>query len=180
METPVVAVWRQVAVGLGSNLGDRHGNMNTGATALQGLAGCRTFCWSSFYETTPVDCIDDLPFLNAAVRFETRLDPYSLLTALLDIENSLGRQRPYMNAPRPLDLDLLFYDELLLDETRLQLPHPRLHQRLFVLVPLTEVAGRMKHPRLGKTVAQLAHGFGEGQNESGVISKSQLGWSFEL
>jgi 2-amino-4-hydroxy-6-hydroxymethyldihydropteridine diphosphokinase len=110
---------------------------------------------SSLYETDPVGYLDQPPFLNAVVALETALSPADLLHRLLQIEADLGRVRSFQDAPRTLDLDLLLVDDLTLDTPDLTLPHPRLHQRAFVLVPLAEIAPAALHPRLTQTAAQL-------------------------
>jgi 2-amino-4-hydroxy-6-hydroxymethyldihydropteridine diphosphokinase len=116
---------------------------------------------SSLYSTTPVGApvgfADQPRFLNAAVALETTLTPFELLGAVLLIEREFGRDRidSVPNGPRTLDLDILLYDDLVLSEAGLEIPHPRLAQRAFVLVPLNEIAPNFRDPRTGKTVSQL-------------------------
>jgi len=144
------------AVGLGTNLGDRLDNLLRARRGLEALPGCHDFCFSPIYETAPVDCPEPLPFLNAAVCFETRLAPHTLLGELLDLEDEAGRTRPYANAPRPLDLDLLIHGQSQVAEDDLRVPHPRLAQRLFVLAPLADCLGT-DHPvpGTGATLGRL-------------------------
>jgi len=112
---------------------------------------------SSFYETAPVGFADQPSFLNAAVALETDLDPQSLLDQLLAIERSFGRDRSHgiPNGPRTLDLDLLLYGNRILESPTLQLPHPRMAQRSFVLIPMAEIAPLLIHPQLEQSMSQL-------------------------
>jgi 2-amino-4-hydroxy-6-hydroxymethyldihydropteridine diphosphokinase len=117
---------------------------------------------SRLYETEPVGYLEQPHFLNAVVALETSLAPGDLLRSLLGIERDLGRTRYFPNAPRTLDLDLLLVDEFVLDTPDLTLPHPRLHERAFVLVPLAELAPDMVHPGSGQTVRELVRTLPDG------------------
>ena len=110
---------------------------------------------SSVYETQPTDYKDQPRFLNMALEFETLLEPLNLLELLLGVENQMGRTRNRRYGPRNIDLDLLLYDDLVLNSDKLTLPHPRMHQRRFVLVPLTEIAPKVVHPLLKKSSERL-------------------------
>ncbi|MET0519319.1 MAG: 2-amino-4-hydroxy-6-hydroxymethyldihydropteridine diphosphokinase [Burkholderiaceae bacterium] len=141
-------------VGLGANLGDPAQALAAALNALQQLPRTRLTGASSLYRSAPVDA-GGPDFLNAVARIETGLAPEPLLAALLAIEQAQGRARPYHHAPRTLDLDLLLYGDTVLDTPRLSLPHPRLHRRAFVLLPLLELAPLQEAPGLGMLAAYL-------------------------
>lgn len=141
----------RVFVGLGANLGDAHATLASALKALDDHPAITRVATSSLYRTAPVDAIGP-DYLNAVAELRTSLAPLALLEALQAIETEHGRQRPYLNAPRSLDLDLLLYGQRELDHPQLRLPHPRLHQRAFVLEPLAEIAPELVHPRLGLLV----------------------------
>ncbi|MGC1783159.1 MAG: 2-amino-4-hydroxy-6-hydroxymethyldihydropteridine diphosphokinase [Acidobacteriaceae bacterium] len=142
-------------IGLGSNLEDREANMRSAITALRRIGSVEKI--SSFYETEPVGTISQPDFLNAVVTLQTELSPEYLLAALLRIERDHGRDRSATppKGPRTLDLDLLAYDDLVLETPSLTLPHPSLAGRRFVLVPLAEIAPEWRHPVNRKTASQL-------------------------
>jgi 2-amino-4-hydroxy-6-hydroxymethyldihydropteridine diphosphokinase len=126
-------------VGLGANLGDPHAAIASALAAIEALPDTRLAAVSSLYRSAPLEAAGP-DFVNAVACVETDLSPQVLLAALQAIETGHGRARPHRNAPRTLDLDLLLYDALVLDAPGLQLPHPRMHQRAFVLRPLAEIA----------------------------------------
>lgn len=147
-------------LGLGSNLGDRGQWIERALEALSAVNGLRftvrADC-SGLYETAPVDApYDAPPYLNAVLRVRTVLDPPALLQACLEIESRLGRERSTVNASRTIDIDLLLYGDSIVDERDLKVPHPRLHERRFVLEPLCELAPGLIHPTLGMTIETLA------------------------
>ena len=141
-------------IGLGANLGDAPGTLRAAVQALAALPGCRLAVVSSLYRSAPVDATGP-DFFNAVAVLQTTLAPLALLDALQAIEWRFGRQRPYPNAPRTLDLDLLLMGDLALQTPRLTLPHPRLHQRAFVLQPLLEIAPDVAAPGLGPLALHL-------------------------
>lgn len=142
------------AVAVGSNLGDRAAHLAFARAHLETLlSGCR---FSTVHETEPVGVVGSQPpFLNAVAVGATDLTPRELLTVLLALEQFRGRQRPQVNAPRTLDLDLILHGEAIVDRPDLRVPHPRFRERLFVLEPLVEVAPLLVDPVTGKTAAEL-------------------------
>jgi len=127
-------------IGLGANLGEPAEQVRAGLHALERLRDTRLAAVSSLYRTAPIGYLDQPDFINAVARLETTLDARALLDALLDIEREHGRVREFANAPRTLDLDLLLYGDETVTETGLTIPHPRMHERAFVMVPLSEIA----------------------------------------
>jgi 2-amino-4-hydroxy-6-hydroxymethyldihydropteridine diphosphokinase len=135
-------------VGLGANLGDGVGALRSALTAIAQLPATELVACSRFYSSAPVDA-GGPDYTNAVAQLSTRLDPFKLLGMLQAIERAHGRERPYPNAPRRLDLDLLLYGERVIDTPVLRLPHPRMHARAFVLRPLSELAPALVIPGRG-------------------------------
>jgi 2-amino-4-hydroxy-6-hydroxymethyldihydropteridine diphosphokinase len=153
MERPVPRQARLVLIGLGGNTGEPPRTLATAVEALRGILGeVRT---SALYRTAPVGFADQPDFANLVVRGWTTLVPLELLRALQEVEQRLGRRRSFRNAPRAVDLDLLAYGDLVVDSAELVLPHPRLHERAFVLVPLRDVAPEWRHPISGRNAAEM-------------------------
>ena len=143
----------EACLGLGSNLGDREANIREGVRLLGEHAERITV--SSLYETTPQGFQLQPPFINAACRAWTALDPFELMARVTEIEKAVGRKTTFVNGPRTLDIDILFYGRCVLNQPGLTIPHPRLAERGFVLVPLDEIAPDLVHPTLGETVHSL-------------------------
>ncbi len=142
-------------IGLGTNLGNRIANLKAALDDLESLG--ELIAVSSVYETEPVDVNDIQPkYLNMTVALETRLNPRGLLSELLEIERVNGRVRKRQNEARTLDLDILLMGDLILTTDDLTLPHPRMHERAFVMVPLAEIAPETIHPILKRTASEIA------------------------
>ena len=143
-------------VGIGANLGDARANVLDAIDRLARLPGARLVQTSSLYRTAPIDSSGD-DYVNAVAALATDLDAHALLRALFAIEQAAGRERPYRNAPRTLDLDLLLYGDAVIDDApTLIVPHPRMHERAFVLAPLAEVAPDLIVPGRGAVATLLA------------------------
>jgi 2-amino-4-hydroxy-6-hydroxymethyldihydropteridine diphosphokinase len=145
-------------IAFGSNVGNRLDYCDRAVTLLSLLPGSQATAVSSLYETEPVTdgCNPGAGwFLNGVVRLETEIAPHKLLDVCREIERSLGRDLEHRGGPRTLDLDLLAYDQQIIAQPGLTVPHPRLHQRRFVLAPLSEIAPEWRHPTIGRTAAEL-------------------------
>jgi 2-amino-4-hydroxy-6-hydroxymethyldihydropteridine diphosphokinase len=140
-------------LGLGSNLGDRVANIGRAIELLGGISTDLTA--SALYETAPIEFENQPLFLNAVCRIQTSLDPFQLLAKTKGFEAKLGRRRSFVNAPRTLDIDILMYEDAVLESPDLTIPHPRMAGRAFVLVPLAEIAPDLTHPVLRLTVRSL-------------------------
>ena len=143
-------------VGLGSNIGEPRRQLQAAMKELDELPGTRAIAASALYRSAPLGYLEQPEFLNAVVELETRLAPEALLDGLQAIEKRHGRERPFAGAPRTLDLDLLLYGDATLATPRLSLPHPRMHERAFVLMPLAEIAPRATIPGRGTARELLA------------------------
>lgn len=144
-------------IALGSNLGDRRAHLAAALAALRATRGIEVIAVSPLFETAPVGPPPQGAYLNAAAKLATRLDAPALLARLHEIEAAEGRERrSERDLPRSLDLDLLLHADLKLDAPDLTVPHPRLHQRCFVLEPLRSIAAEVVHPVLGETIDTLA------------------------
>jgi 2-amino-4-hydroxy-6-hydroxymethyldihydropteridine diphosphokinase len=145
-----------VFIALGSNQGDRELNLLRAIAEIGRLTATRITALSSFYDTQPIGPVNQDNFLNATLKLETSLSPHQLLDELQRIETAVfKRVRTLHWGPRPMDLDILFYGDLVLTEEDLTIPHPRLHERGFVLVPLAEIAPEFIHPVLYGSVSEL-------------------------
>jgi 2-amino-4-hydroxy-6-hydroxymethyldihydropteridine diphosphokinase len=160
-----------VYLGLGANVGDRLANLRMALARLQTLARLEDV--SSLYETQPQGVSDQPLFLNAVCRVSTGLEPQALLRFLKNLEWEIGRRPGGQTwGPRPIDLDILLYDDRVVDAPELTVPHPRLAERAFVLVPLAELAPELRHPLLGKTMKELQASVGQ----EGIRRIAPAGW----
>jgi 2-amino-4-hydroxy-6-hydroxymethyldihydropteridine diphosphokinase len=141
------------AIALGSNVGDREGNLLEAVSRVRGLGVVTAV--SSFYDTAPVGYMDQPRFLNGALLLETELEPRELMRGLLAVELAMGRARVVAKGPRVIDLDLLLYGSVVMETEELTLPHPAMGERRFVLEPLAAIAGGMVHPVAGMTVGEM-------------------------
>lgn len=142
-----------IFLALGTNLGDRMDNLRRAVAALP--PSVKVIILSSVYETPPWGYADQPAFLNMTLAAETDLEPLALIAFLKKLETDLGREKTFRNGPRLIDMDILFYDDLIFEQSDLTIPHPRLHERAFVLVPLNDIAPDLLHPVLNRTVRDL-------------------------
>ncbi len=140
-------------IGIGSNIGDRQSNIRKALDLLSRRV--KIIEVSAIYETGPEGFIEQPDFLNCAVCIDTTVTPRMLLRYLKRIEKGLGRKPDFRNAPRVIDLDILLFGDKIMDRDDLQIPHPRLHERAFALIPLAEIASDISHPVLHKSIRQL-------------------------
>ncbi|MBF0407889.1 MAG: 2-amino-4-hydroxy-6-hydroxymethyldihydropteridine diphosphokinase [Candidatus Riflebacteria bacterium] len=154
----------KIFLGLGSNLGNRDENIRSALRLLN--QHVENICISSFYETAPVGVTDQPVFLNIACSGHTELSPYELLDFILGIEKELGRIRTLRWGPRTLDIDILFYGDKIISSPNLEVPHPHIAERLFVLVPLAEIASDFVHPVSKVSVKTLVDAFPQNVLES--------------
>lgn len=147
--------WHTAYIALGSNMGDRENYLNTAVRALDNMRGCSVTKVSHFLETPPYGVTEQNDFLNGCLELKTLLPPRELLDELHRIEQEAGRERILRWGPRTLDLDIIFYDDLVCEENDLCIPHVEMHKRPFVLKPLCEIAPYKRHPVYGKTVTEL-------------------------
>ena len=159
-----------VYIALGSNVGDREANLRRAIQLIE-HSGVAITKLSSLYETEPVGYLDQSWFLNAVLEATTGLPPERLLSALRGIESQMGSSKPFPNGPRLIDLDILLYGDSVIDTPALQVPHPRMLQRNFVLAPLAEIAPQLRHPSWSATIANI---YANSPDHSAIRPSSQL------
>ena len=142
-------------IGIGSNLGTPGKNCIEAIEKISSTKDIKIISRSSFYQTEPIGEVQQDWFVNSAIKIKTNLSPTHLLSALLNIESAMGRTREEKWGPRLIDLDLLFYGNLILGKKGLTLPHPEIQKRKFVLIPMSEIAENLVHPTLKKTIKTL-------------------------
>ncbi len=152
---------KTVYLSLGSNLGDRAANLRAAIAKLAALGSVDAI--SSFYETEPVEFASQPWFLNCAAKLNTEKMPRQLISAILSAERSMGRQRTQKNGPRIIDIDILLFGSSVIETASLTVPHPRLHERRFVLEPLAEIAPEVRHPVFKRTMRELRDALPAGQ-----------------
>lgn len=145
----------KVYLSLGSNLGERIKNIKDAIKALNNAYETKVVASSSFYETEPVGITDQPIFINAAVRIKTSLNPKRLLAEVKEIEINLGRVETYRWGPRIIDIDILIYDDIIIWEKELQIPHPEMNNRAFILIPLAEIGNQVRHPVTKKSIKEI-------------------------
>jgi 2-amino-4-hydroxy-6-hydroxymethyldihydropteridine diphosphokinase len=150
-----------VYLSLGSNVGDRAAQLRDAQARVR--AAGRVVAVSSFYETEPVEFTQQPWFLNCAIALETTKTAQQLMTTILGIEEEMGRRRVQKKGPRSIDIDILLFDDTIMDSKDLTIPHPAMHQRRFVLEPLAEIAPEVLHPVFQKTIRQLLNALPAGQ-----------------
>jgi len=150
-----------VYLSLGSNVGDPAANLNAAIANLRGLGDVAAV--SSFYETEPIELTAQPWFLNCAVKLDTEKMPKQLMSAILDLEQEMGRRRQQKKGPRIIDIDILLFGNSIIETKGLTIPHPAMHQRRFVLEPLAEIAAEVRHPVFKRTVRELRDALPPGQ-----------------
>ncbi|HET9699099.1 MAG TPA: 2-amino-4-hydroxy-6-hydroxymethyldihydropteridine diphosphokinase [Terriglobales bacterium] len=140
-------------ISMGSNIGNREGNLRAAIERLRELGNVTAI--SSLYETEPVEFTEQPWFLNCVVALETERTPRELLEGMLEMERAMGRERVQPKGPRVIDLDIVLFGEQIVEEPQLEIPHPAMHLRRFVLEPLAEIAPEAKHPRLNQKARQI-------------------------
>lgn len=158
---------KTVYLSLGSNLGDRATNLRTALDELGGLGAVDAV--SSFYETEPVELAAQPWFLNCAAKLDTEKMPRQLIAGILAIEQGMGRQRRQKNGPRIIDIDILLFGTSVIDVPSLTVPHPKLHERRFVLEPLVEIAPDLRHPVFKRTMRELRDALPPGQTVRRIV-----------
>lgn len=152
--------WHTAYIALGSNMGDKEGYLRQGVESLGKTRGCQVSAVSDFLATEPYGMVEQEEFLNGAMKIRTLLTPHELLERLNEIEQEAKRERIVRWGPRTLDLDILLYDDLILDDERLHIPHIEMYKREFVLKPLCQIAPYARHPVYNRTALELLEALG--------------------
>jgi 2-amino-4-hydroxy-6-hydroxymethyldihydropteridine diphosphokinase len=160
-----------VFLSLGSNLGDRAARIREAVSSLNRL-GVRIQLGSALYETEPVGPVEQPWFLNAVVAGETELNPRGLLSVCKRIEREMGRKKGVRFGPRVVDIDILLYGQQVIDEGDLLIPHPQMHRRKFMLIPLIEIAPNIRDPKTGKSFSEILNGLKEGKKVKKLKAKT--------
>lgn len=147
--------WHTVYIALGSNLGDKKKNLNEALNFIDENHLCQINKVSNFYKTSPVGYLNQDDFLNGAAEIKTLMSPLKLMNFLLDVEKKLKRERKIHWGPRTIDLDILLYDNIITENEHILIPHPRMHERLFVLEPLCDIAPYKVHPLLNERIIDI-------------------------
>lgn len=158
MDTVAIEInrgWHQAFIGLGTNMGDRNQNLTLAIEAIRATPGIEVLTQSTIIETEPWGYTDQDAFLNCVLKIRTTLPPHILMSQLLDIELGLKRERTIHWGPRTIDLDILFYDNLVTDDPHVILPHPRVQERAFVMESMAEIAPYFVHPLLNQRMAEI-------------------------
>ena len=156
-----------VFIGIGSNVGDATDNCIKAVKEIGLIKDNRIVAVSSLYRAEPISHIKQDWFINCVVKIETDLTPYSLLSDLQKVEKRLGRKRDIRHGPRTIDLDILIFNSLIIDDDKLKIPHPRMHERRFVLEPLSEIDENLIHPVIKKSIKSLL-------NEIGTVQRVEF------
>ena len=159
----------EVYLSLGSNLGDRRANLKKALRLLS--EGVEIVKVSSVYDTEPIDVGEQQRFLNLMCCVNTNISPVQLLSFIKDIESSMGRDLSLRNVPRVVDIDIIFYGDIIIESPELVIPHPRMRERAFVLVPFAEIAPEVVHPVTGERIGDLA---ARVEGRDGVVKKRRL------
>jgi 2-amino-4-hydroxy-6-hydroxymethyldihydropteridine diphosphokinase len=168
----LLTVHKIVYLSLGSNLGDREANLRSAIERLRTVG--EVVAVSSFYETEPVEFTAQPWFLNCVVKLNTEKMPRQLLASMLAIEQEMGRRRTRKKGPRTIDIDILLFGNSIIETKGLTVPHPALHERRFVLEPLTEIAPDVRHPALKRTIRQLRDALPAGQSVRKAAENSAM------
>ena len=159
-----------VYLSIGSNVGDKKKNLDTAVDLLDKQNETSVLAVSAYYKTEPQNFRDQDWFVNAAVKIETVLEPVPLLEMLKGLETELDQEgKPFRFGPRMIDLDIIFYDDRVVASQRLDIPHPRMHERCFVLVPLCDIGPAVRHPVLGQTPEELLNGIKKKESQEVIL-----------